>query len=66
MEGILSKGLPPLVYSPKHPILEAFLVKNHPNHEKPILEKKGGQLSPYTFNMEFGIVSMIELLRIIL
>ena len=29
-----------VLFSLKHPILEAFLIKNHPNHEKIILVKQ--------------------------
>ena len=38
-----------VLFSLKHPILKAFLVKNHPNHEKTLLAfKKKKKLSDYS------------------
>ena len=42
-----------VIFSLKHPILEAFLVKNHPNHEQPLLATtKYENLVNNTFNIE--------------
>ena len=40
-----------IVFSPKHPILEVFFVKTHPNHVKPSLAQKIQNLVKSTFKI---------------